>query len=67
MGRRTRGNLPNSCDSRNERRRKRKKRVRKNARIVGKKETYKESESVRLQDIKTKLWNTEGVVIGVSK
>ena len=39
--------------------------IRKKERIVGKKETCKEGEGVKLQDIKTKIWNTEGVVIGV--
>ena len=34
-------------------------------RIVEKKETYKVGEKVKLQDFKSKLWRTEGVVIGV--
>ena len=41
------------------------KRVRKKERIVGKKESYREGEKVCLQDIKTKLWNLEGVVVKV--
>ena len=69
MGRGTRSGLPNSWDrsvdwrQQIERRgEEREKMVNKKERIVGEKELYKEVERVRLQDIKTKLWNTEGVV-----
>ena len=38
--------------------------MQKKERIVGK-ETYTEGKRVRLQDIKSKLWNIEGTVKGV--
>ena len=70
IGRGTRSNLPNSWDRSVDWRQlielrgeEREKRVRKKERIVGKKETHKEGRKVKLQDIKTKLWNTEVVVI----
>ena len=44
---------------------KERKRVKKKQRIVRKKEVYREGKRVRLQDIKTKLWNIKGVVIRV--
>ena len=47
------------------RREEKEKKKRKKERIVGKKETYREGEKVCLQDIKTKLWNLEGVVVKV--
>ena len=72
MGRGTRSGLPNSwnrsVDWRQQIERRgeeREKMVNKKERIVGEKELYKEVERVRLQDIKTKLWNIEGVVIRV--
>ena len=43
----------------------REKRVKKKERIVGKKEVYRGGERVRLQDIKAKSWNSEGVVTNV--
>ena len=72
MGRGTSSSLPNSWDRSmdwrlqiEKRGEEREKRVRKKERIVGKKEVYREGERVRLQDIKTKLWNMKGVVIRV--
>ena len=41
------------------------KRVKLKERIVGKKETFKVGEKMKLQDIKSKLSNTEGVVTRV--
>ena len=38
---------------------------RKKSKEEKKKETYKVGEKVTLQDIKSKVWNTEGVVIEV--
>ena len=70
VGRGTRSNFPNrrdrSVDWRRQieiRGKEREKRVRKKERIVGKKESY--IERVKIQDIKSKLWYTEGVVMGV--
>ena len=40
----------------------REKKSKEKKRIVGKKEAYREGERVCLQDIKTKVWNLEGVV-----
>ena len=68
----TRSNLPNSLDRSVDSRqhiemrgKEREKIVRKKERIEGKKETYKVGERVKLQDFKSKMRNTEGVVIGV--
>ena len=49
--------------SSNERRTK-EKRVNKKERVVGRKETYEVGEKVKLQNIKTKLWDLDGEVIG---
>ena len=43
----------------------RKKRVNKKDRAVGKNETFEIGEKVKLQDMKTKLWNFDGVVTGI--
>ena len=71
MGRGTRTGLPNSwehfvdCQKQVHRRGELKeRRVQKEERTVGK-ETYSEGERVRIQDIKSKLWNLEGIVKGV--
>ena len=50
--------------SSNERRTK-EKRVNKKERVVGRKETYEVGEKVKLQNIKTKLWDLDGEVIGI--
>ena len=71
MGRGTRTGLPNSwehfvdCQKQVQRRGELKeRRVQKEERTVGK-EIYSEGERVRIQDIKSKLWNLEGIVKGV--
>ena len=71
MGRGTRTGLPDSWkrfvnwqEQIKKRGELKEKRVQKKERTVGK-ETYTEIERVRLQDIKSKLWNIEGVVKGV--
>ena len=40
----------------------RQKRVEKKGRSVGKKETFEEGETVRLQDMKTKKWSHKGTI-----
>ena len=72
IGRGTQGNLPNSWDRQIEwkqqvqiRGEQRQKRVNKKDRVVGKKETYERGERVKLQDMKTKSWNLDGVVTGI--
>ena len=65
MGRVTRSSLPNSWDRlvnwrQQIEKRGEEKRVKKKERIVAKKEVFKEGERVRLQDIKTKIWNIKG-------
>ena len=49
----------------NRKKRRKREKVKAKERIVVKKETYREGEKVCLQDIKTKLWNLEGVVVKV--
>ena len=71
MGRGTRTGLPNiwehfvDCQKKVQRRGELKeRRGQKEERMVGK-EIYNEGERVRIQDIKSKLWNLEGIVKGV--
>ena len=71
MGRGTRTGQPNSWEpfidwqSQIQKRGEQKeKQVKKKERTAGK-ESYSEGKRVRLQDIKSKLWNTEGVVKNV--
>ena len=69
MGRGVRGALPNSLDRSTNwedkvtaRGEARQKRVKKKGRTIGKKEIFKRGETVKLQDLKTKKWNSEGTI-----
>ena len=72
LGRGTRGNLPNNWDRQMDckkqvqlRGEQRQKRLNKIERTLGRKETYEIGERVKLQNIKTKLWDLDGVVTGI--
>ena len=69
MGRGTRDNLPNNWDRAVDwkkqielRGEEQEKRIKKKERIEGKKEVFEEGERVLLQNVKTKKWDTEGIV-----
>ena len=72
LGRGVRGNLPNSLDrdinwqeqvaARGEARQKR---VEKRGRTVGKKEVFSVGEKIKLQNLKTKIWNIDGEIVNV--
>ena len=69
LGRGVRGALPNSLDRSTNWQEKvtargdeRQKRVNKKGRTIGKKEIFARGETVKLQDLKTKKWNSEGTI-----
>ena len=72
IGRGTRGNLPNSWERRMDWRTKvqkrgesRQRRMTKKERTVGKKEIGEKGEKVKLQDMKIKLGNVDGTIVGI--
>ena len=72
LGRGVRGALPNSLDRSTDWREKvaergieRQKRVDKKGRTVGKKEIFEKGENVKLQDLETKKWSSDGTITQV--